>query len=891
VSSCEPGEILTFLFTDIEGSSRLWEEQPGRMQRALALHDRILRSAVERNSGAVLKSTGDGVHAIFRDPRDAVATVIEIQRALADPVSTDGLPLRVRCGMHAGASEARDGDRFGSPVNLAARIMSAAHGGQVLASQAVVGLIRDRLPDGVSLRDLGTVRLRDISRPEHIFQVAHAALRQEFPALRSLELTPNNLPHQVTSFVGREPELDEIRKLLTSNRLVTLLGAGGIGKSRLSLQAASSLIDDYPDGVWLVRFAAIADPHFVSQTVASVLGVKEDADTPLSEALVKYCRDRRSLLIFDNCEHLVQACAELATTVLQSGPHISILTTSREPLHMPGERTYQVPSLALPDARAATTPELLARYESVGLFVDRATAAHSSFLLTPGNAAAVADICMCLDGIPLALELAAARVRAMSVETIAARLTDRFRLLTKGDRTALPRHQTLRALIDWSYDLLTPTERVLLRRLAVFADGWTVESAEAVGAGSEIEPSDVLEILTALVEKSLVVAAADGTRYRLLQTVRAYAEERLQESGESDTTRMRHLAFYLALAEGARAALTGPEQGMWFSRLDLDRENLLAAHAYCDRDENNAQLGLRLVYAVQPYLLRRGVMELAHRVLAEALARPGAEVHNLVRCKALFAAGWQTYYMGRYEDAARYLEDSLSIAREIDDKVIVAVILQPLGMAALGQGMAAKAREYLEEALVLARENGNAHQIAAALNALGQLARLEGRLDQAEPLYKDVLALARNEGNRESIAFALLNLAMASIGRGRVESARPMLLEALAIADEIGSMPTGQSVLEVSSGLGALSKDWERAAVFFGAADAQAARTGLRRDPADEAFLAPLVANAQAALGLAAFSAAAAAGRALTYEAAMTKVRAWLETVSLPGNVGTAANS
>jgi len=879
VNSCEHGEILTFLFTDIEGSSRLWEEQPGRMQRALALHDRILRSAVGRNSGDVVKSTGDGMHAIFRDPRDAVATVIEIQRVLADPASTDGLPLRVRCGMHAGASEARDGDRFGSPVNLAARIMGAAHGGQVLASQAVVDLTRDRLPDGVSLRDLGTVRLRDISRPEHIFQVAHSALRQEFPALRSLELTPNNLPHQVTTFVGRERELDEITKLLTSNRLVTLLGTGGIGKTRLSLQAASSLIDDYPDGVWLVRFAAIADPHFVPQTVASVLGVKEDAETPLGEALVKYCKDRRSLLIFDNCEHLVQACAELATTLLQSGPHISILATSREPLHMPGETTCQVPTLALPEASAAAAPEALAGCESVGLFVDRATAAHSSFRLTPDNAAAVADICKCLDGIPLALELAAARVRALSVETIAARLTDRFRLLTKGDRTALPRHQTLRALIDWSYDLLTQAERVLLRRLAVFAGGWTVESAESVGAGNEIEQSDVLEILTALVETSLVVAAANGTRYRLMQTVRAYAEERLQESGESDTTYARHLAFYLALAEGARAALTGPQQGMWFSRLDLDRENLLAAHAYCDRGENTAQLGLRLVYAVQPYLIRRGVMELAHRVLAEALARPGAEAHSLVRCKALFAAGWQTYYMGRYEDAARYLQDGLSIAREIDDKAMVAAILQPLGMVALGQGMAAKAREYLEEALVLARGNGNAHQIAAALNALGQLARLAGRLDQAEPLYRDVLALARNDGNRESIAFALLNLAMASIGRGRVDSARQMLLEALAIADEIGSMPTGQSVLEVACGLGAVSEDWQRAAAFFGAAEAQAARTGLRRDPADEAFLAPLVANAQAALGSAAFSAAASGGHALTYDTAMKQVRAWLEAV------------
>jgi predicted ATPase/class 3 adenylate cyclase len=891
VKAGEHTEILTFLFTDIEGSSRLWEEQPEQMRRALACHDAILRSAVERNRGVVVKPTGDGLHAAFRDPRDAVTTAIEVQCALADSGSTGGLALRVRCGMHAGMSEARDGDTFGSPVNRAARIMSAAHGGQVLASQAVADLTCDRLPDGVLLRDLGVVRLRDLSGPERIFQVAHVALRQDFPALRSLELTPNNLPHQVTSFVGRERELAEIGKLLATNRLVTLLGAGGIGKTRLSLQEAANLIDDYSDGVWFVKFAALADPRVVPQAIASVLSVKEEAGNSVSEALVKYCKDRRWLLILDNCEHLVQACAEIASVLLQSGPHIRILATSREPLHIPGETTYDVPPLAVPDPRAAATPEGLARYESVGLFVDRALAAQSSFQITPQNAAAVAAICTRLDGIPLALELAAARVRALSAEKIAARLTDRFRLLTRGDRTALPRHQTLRALIDWSYALLTQAERILLRRLAVFAGGWTLEAAEAVGAGSEIQHIEVLEILTALVEKSLVVVAKSGARYRLLETVRQYAQERLDESGETDTTRTRHLAFYLTLAQRARTELTGPEQGAWLSRLDLERENLLAAHAYCDRAEHGSELGLKLVYAVQPYLLRRGVMELGHRTIGEALVRRGADVRNLIRCKALFAAGWQTYYMGRYEDASGYLEESLSIARDIDDKTMIAMVLQPLGMASLGNKESAKAREYLEEALVLAQENGNKHQIMAALNALGQLARLEGRLDQAEPLYANVLALAREEGDRESIAFALLNLAMASIGRRRADPVQQMLLEALAIADEIGSMPAGQSVLEVSAGLGALKEDWKRVAEFFGAAEAQAAQTGLCRDPADEAFLAPLVARAQSALGAAPCSAAAAAGRALTYDAAVSEVRAWLETASGPDIVSTVASS
>jgi tetratricopeptide (TPR) repeat protein len=332
------------------------------------------------------------------------------------------------------------------------------------------------------------------------------------------------------------------------------------------------------------------------------------------------------------------------------------------------------------------------------------------------------------------------------------------------------------------------------------------------------------------------------------------------------------------MAEEARPGLTGPEQGAWLARLDLERENLLAAHACCDHAEGGWELGLKLVYAVQPYLLSRGVLELGQRAIGQALRRPGAEARNLIRCKTLFAAGWQSYYMGDYQGAAGYLEESLSIARELRDGTMVARVLQPLGMASLGQGQSARARQYLEEALVLARENGNKHQIKAALNALGQLTRLDGQLEAAEPLYANVLALAREDGDREGVAFALLNLAMAAIGRRRVDRAQEMLLEAVAIADEIGSMPAGQSIVEVSAGLAAVNEDWERAAVFFGAAEALAAQTGLRRDPADEAFLAPLIQRVRSALGVAAFSAAETKGRAIPCAEAMGQIRAWLET-------------
>jgi class 3 adenylate cyclase len=410
--------VITFLFTDIEGSSRLWEEHPEQMRHALACHDAIARSTVEGNRGTVVKRTGDGLLAAFRDAGDAVAAAIELQSALADSRSTAGLSLTVRCGMHAGVTEVRDGDFFGNPVNRAARIMNAAHGGQVLASQVVAELTCNHLAPGVSLRDLGVVRLRDLSTPERVFQVAHPALRQDFPPLRSLEATPNNLPHQVTSFFGRERELDDIRSLVKKTRLLTLLGAGGIGKTRLSLQAAAESMDEYPDGIWFVQLAALTDPRVVPQAVALALGAKEEAGRQVIEALMDHCKDRRCLLILDNCEHLIQACAQLATLLLQSGPNVAILASSREPLHVSGETVYQVAPLPVPSPEAAATPEVLSRSEAVRLFVDRAALARFGFQLTNENAAAVASICISLDGIPLALELAAARIRALSAEEI-----------------------------------------------------------------------------------------------------------------------------------------------------------------------------------------------------------------------------------------------------------------------------------------------------------------------------------------------------------------------------------------------------------------------------------------------------------------------------------------
>jgi predicted ATPase/class 3 adenylate cyclase len=869
--------IVTFLFTDIEGSSRLWEQHAERMRPALARHDALSREAVARNRGSIVKTTGDGIHAYFVDPVDAIRAATDLQHSLEEGARQGDLTLNVRCGIHAGVDERRDGDFFGPEVNRAARLMSIAHGGQVLVSQAVASLVRDRLPSGVALRDLGSIQLRSLTTPERVYQVTHPGLRSDFPALRTLHGTPNNLAPQLTSFIGRERELAAALELLGRTRLLTLCGPGGIGKTRLSLELAAHLLDEFPDGVWVVELAAVGDPQLVTQALASVLNVKEQAGNTVLAAVLQHVRDRRLLLILDNCEHLVHACADLTQQLLQAGPELRIIASSREALRVSGETTYPVPVLSVPGSDELNEPGQLEHFESVRLFVDRVRATEPRFELTSDNAGAVAEICRRLDGIALALELAAARVRALSVRTVAARLGDRFHLLTRGDRNALPRQQTLRALIDWSHDLLADEERRLFRRLAVFAATFTLDAAEFVGAEGEGGSVDVLDVLAALVEKSLVTLDPVEARYHLLESIREYAQERLAESGEQTLVRDRYLAYYVALARQARPALGGPDQPVWFKRLDLERENILAAHAWCDRAAGGAQLGLDLAHCMKLYWFNRGLIALGSRFALQALARTGPGERTLERCRGLFDAGQFSSYMRRYAEAQALLDESLGIARDLGDRFRIAAVLQPLGMAALGQGDLESARRYLEEAVTLARQHSDKREIAAAINLLASLRRMQGALDAADALYREVLALAGELGDDESAAFAMLNLAMVAIGRGETAHAPALLLDAAARAERVGSRVAGNSIIEVAAGLSAARGDFERAATLYGVAEAQAARTGLQRDAADEAFLAPHMARAREALGSSAFAACEQRGRDTTYDAASSQTRGWLQ--------------
>jgi predicted ATPase/class 3 adenylate cyclase len=867
--------VVTFLFTDIEGSTRLWEQQPDKMRGALACHDGLTRRAIEGNSGTVVKMVGDGVCAAFAEPLHAVVAAVQLQQVLADPQATNDIPLRIRCGLHVGLVEQRDNDYFGVVVNRAARIMSAAHGGQILLSQAVVDSVHERLPAGVALRELGPVRLRDLASPERVYQILHSSLRRDFPALRSLEATPNNLPQQVTSFVGRSRELAEVKELLLRTRLLTLVGTGGMGKTRLSLHVAAELLEGYPDGVWFVELAPVADARLVPQAVASVLGVKEEAGRPVLEALLKCVADRHLLVILDNCEHLVHACAELATRLLAVGMGVKVLASSREPLHMSGETTYPIPPLAQPDALEAVSPEMVWQYEAVRLFVDRAQAVQPAFAVTPANAPALAAICQRLDGIPLAIELAAVRVRVLSVEKIAARLDDRFRLLTGGSRANLPRQQTLRALIDWSYDLLSPQEQTLFMRLCVFAGGFTLEAAEAVGADDPIDASNVLDLLVALVEKSLVEPDAARERYRMLETVSAYGHKRLAAAGDVDLTRARHFTFFLALAERAASELWGTEQRKWIETLDRERENLLSALAWCGDRTERAEQSLRFVTKLQLYWLPSGMLEVGYRVTTEALAKTAAQAPTGDRCGALYAASQLAYFLGQFRDTALHAEQSLEIAREIGDDGRALDALLMMGYAEDELGDRGAAFVNYEAAIALARHIGDKARLSYALNALAGH-YIPGDEAAGLPLYEEATALAREVGDIDAAAISLQNIGRALIALDQGDRARGHLLESLETASKIGATRTLLYVLDVCVALADQHIECKRSARFLAAANAQLERFGIHRTAGDNQLIGPSAEHARAALGEPAFAEVTAAGRELTLEEVIAEAKAWL---------------
>jgi len=606
-------------------------------------------------------------------------------------------------------------------------------------------------------------------------------------------LPPSNLPVLWTSFIGRETEREEVESLLAQTRLLSLTGSGGCGKTRLALQVASEALEDYPDGVWLVELASLSDADLVVQEVASAVGAREEPGCALLQTLTEHLRPKHLLLLLDNCEHLLPACARLAETLLKHCPHVKVLATSREALRLPGEQVYRVPSLPAPDPAQLPQQEkeiaaIVSEYDAVRLFVERARLQKPAFTLTPQNAPVVASVCHRLDGIPLAIELAAGRAPVLSVEEIHARLEDRFRLLAGGSRSALPRQQTLRAALDWSYDLLTPKERRLLQRLNVFAGGFTWDAIEAVCSDEEVNAWEALDLLASLVEKSVVMAEErEGeTRYRLLETIREYAWERLRETEEETGWRDRHLQFFLGLAEAAEPNLNGAEQAQWLERLESEHDNLRAALSWCRQERSRAEMGLRLAGALWGFWKVRGHYSEGREHLQEALARNTVCSLASARARALQGAGVLSAEQGDYPVARTLLEESLAIRRKLEDRQGIASSLNNLGRVAYEQGDIPIARSLYEQSLALSRELGDRQGMAQALLNLAGTTRLQGDFATTRALCEEGLALSRELGDRQGMAQALINLGIMAKGQGDYAAARALYEQSLAITRELG---------------------------------------------------------------------------------------------------------
>ncbi|WP_394793811.1 ATP-binding protein [Armatimonas sp.] len=868
-----PEGTITFLFTDIEGSTRLWEEHPETMRLALARHDALLREAIKKARGSIFKTLGDAFCAAFHTAPDALSAALTIQRALVAAHWSEQLPLKVRMALHTGEAESRDNDYFGQPLNRVARLLSAAHGDQVLLSQTTYELVREGLPGGVSLHDLGSHQLKDLARPEQVYQLQHLELPDHFPPIKSLSTHPNNLPQQVTSFIGREKELADIKTQLQHSPLLTLTGSGGCGKTRLSLQVAADSLEQYPKGAWLVELASVSDPALVPQTLAEVLGVREVPGEAITRTLSRTLKDKQLLLVLDNCEHVLEAAARLTDTLIKTCPHLRILASSREALGITGESTYRVPSLSLPQPSKTYTAESLSHFEAVRLFIERAVAAKEDFTVTNQNAPALASVCYRLDGIPLAIELAAARVRAMPIEQIEERLDNRFRLLTGGSRTALPRQQTLRALIDWSYDLLEKSQQVLLCHLAVFAGGWTLRAAEAVCASEELESWEILDLLTLLVDKSLVTyeEREGNARYRLLETVRQYARDRLLDSGLGEAARDQHRDYFLALAKEAEQKLVGPEQGSWYALLEREHDNLRVALEFCLTDSNTVALGQALAGALGKFWLVRGHLTEGREWYDRMLEQPGGEARTRARADALHGAATLAATQNDYDVAESYNRQSLEIRREIGDKKGIGGSLNNLGNAAFFQGDHDTARAFHEESLAIKREIGDQSGISISLNNLGNIAHQQGDFAAAKLFHEESLAIKQTLGDRNGIASSLLNLANVAMRQDDNATARGYYQQSLRTRSEIGDKNGMVICLDFFANLCLSEGKPHQAAVLWGAAQALRDEIGSAVPTSIQKGHDHHLAETRKALGDAAFEAAYAQGRALTQEQAIVK--------------------
>ncbi|HEY7831958.1 MAG TPA: tetratricopeptide repeat protein [Ktedonobacterales bacterium] len=829
-----PTGTVTFLFTDIEGSTKLLQRLGPRYPDALADHRALLRAAFAAFGGAEVDTQGDAFFVAFARAADGVGAAAAGQRALAAHEWPDGATLRVRMGLHTGEPVLSGGGYVGLDVHRAARIAGAGHGGQVLLSRATRDLAEAQLPAGTALRDLGEHRLKDLQRPEQLYQLVLPDLPGDFPPLKTLDRLPNNLPIQPTPLVGRERDLAAVRALLARDdvRLVTLTGPGGIGKTRLSIQAAAEVSDQFPDGTYFVALAAVNDPDLVAPAIAQTLGLRDEGDRTPVTVLQDHLRAKRVLLLLDNFEQ-IEAAAPLVAELLAACPGLKVLVTTRIALRLRGEHEYPVPPLALPapsaPAAAPLDAAMLTQYAAVALFIERAVAVRPDFQVTNENAPTVAAICARLDGLPLAIELAAARSKLLPPQALLTRLNSSLDLLTGGARDLPARQQTLRGTIGWSYNLLPPAEQTLFRRLAVFAGGCDLAAAEAICPAAGPLDLDPLSGIGALLDQSLLRpheaatrnaadAASDEPRFGMLGIIRDYGLEQLARAGEAGTIKRAYAAYYLELAERAEPGLNGAQQGAWLARLEREHDNLRAVLAWA-LASGDGEMGLRLASALMPFWWLRGYLSEARRWLDELLAlrADGSEPDGWqgVRVKALADASSLASEQSQYERAAALAKESLTLARATGDQRGIARALRAGAAIAHLRGDLARATALHEESLSISRELGDAPGIRAALGNLGSIALDAGDAPRATTLLEESLRLTQQSGDLADAVSATGLLGLVALRQGNLDRAVAIGEETLALSRQIGSpVLVGRALLSLGVAV-AFRGDPARAATLY----------------------------------------------------------------------------